>query len=59
MLNGCEPPLPWHWHHRLQAHGILEAMEVNGMEQVKTEKWREAKTELTHASKDKNTHTVT
>ncbi len=38
MLNECEPSLPWHWHHRLQAHGILEAMDVSGMEQVKTEK---------------------
>ena len=32
---------------------MLEAMEGSGMEQVKTEKGREAKTELTHASNGK------
>ena len=37
-FDSCEPSLPWYWHHFLQAHDMLEAMEGSDMEQVKRER---------------------
>jgi hypothetical protein len=37
MLDIAKPSSAWYWHHRLQGHDTLKAMEGIGMKQVKRE----------------------